>query len=143
MRARCTILVVITVLAVLAIARPSWSACCKETCGSVPWTSCTADMSCTGGVCPGPIGSAVYAETGGTCGEGNFTECPLTEAEQCGDGVNNDVWTGNTLTDCADPACVGDPHCNAPAPAVSRTALGLMFVLLCMSGVAILRRRRS
>ena len=142
MRARCTILVVITVLAVLAIARPSWSACCIETCGTVPWTSCTADTSCTGGVCPGSIGSAVMTEATGICGEGNFTACPLTEAGQCGDGVNNDVWTGNTLTDCADPACALDPHCT-PAPAVSKTVLGLMFVLLCMSGVAILRRRRS
>ena len=72
-----------------------------------------------------------------------YAKLRQAEAGQCGDGVNNDVWTGNTLTDCADPACVGDLHCNAPAPAVSRTALVLMFVLLCLSGVAILRRRRS
>jgi hypothetical protein len=144
MKAGCMICVVSTVLAVLAIASPSWSACCIESCPSVPWISCTASTSCTGGVCPGPIGSAVAADSTATCGEPGtqFANCPTTEAGQCGDGVNNDAWTGNTATDCQDPACATDPHCT-PAPAMSKTVLMIVFALLCLSGVAILRRRRA
>jgi len=142
MKAGYMIVVAATVFAVLAMARPSWSACCEEQCGNPVWKSCTANMSCTGGYCAPPLGSALMADENATCGEGAFSGCPTTEAGQCHDGVNNDAWTGSTLTDCADPACVGDPACPV-APAVSRTVLLLMFVLLCMGGVAVLRRRRS
>jgi len=137
------IVVAAAVLAVLTTARPSWSACCMETCGNPAWKSCTANTDCTGGFCAPPLGSAIMASPTGTCGVGAFAACPTTEAGECADGVNNDAWTGNTLTDCVDPACAQDPHCKAPAPAVSKAMLILMFVLLCMSGVAVLRRRRS
>jgi hypothetical protein len=143
MKAGYMIVVAATVFAVLAIARPSWSACCEEGCGNPVWISCTASAICTGGFCAPPLGSAIQFDLAATCGEGAFANCPATEAGQCADGVNNDAWTGNTLTDCADPACATDPHCKAPAPAMSRTVLMLMLVLLCMSGVAVLRRRRS
>ena len=129
-------------LAVLAIAKPSWSACCSETCGTVPWISCTADLSCTGGACPGPIGSAIMADANATCGEGAFVNCPRNEAGQCHDGVNNDAWTGNSLTDCADPACAGKPGC-LPAPTLNKAALLLTFGLLTLAGITVLRRRRS
>jgi hypothetical protein len=129
-------------LAVLAIAKPSWSACCIESCGTVPWISCTASDSCTGGACPGPLGSAIAFDPDGICGQGAFVNCPTSEAGQCGDGVNNDAWTGSTATDCADPACSGDPACpRGAAPALSKTALLLMFGLLTWGGLRVLRRR--
>jgi hypothetical protein len=141
MKAGYMIIVAATVLAVLVMARPSWSACCIESCGNPPWISCTANADCTGGYCAPPTGSALAYYSDATCGEGVVSNCPATEAGQCADGVNNDAWTGNTLTDCADPACAGDPHCLAPAPAMSRIGLVVMLVLLCMSGVAVVRRR--
>jgi len=130
-------------LGVLASSQSSWSACCIESCGTVPWTSCTADTSCTGGVCPGPIGSAIAADPDATCGvTGIFAACPTSEAGHCTDGVNNDAWTGNAFTDCQDPACFSDPACfPARAPAMHGSVLLVLGLLLALGGVVLVRQR--
>ena len=120
------------------------AACCIETCGSVPWISCTADVDCTGGVCPGPIGSAIAADLNATCGEaGTFSGCPANETGQCADGVNNDAWTGDILTDCADLDCAGDPACPPNVGAPATTLLGLMSLALLLAAAGVNRLRRA
>jgi hypothetical protein len=123
------------------------AACCIEGCGSTTpgWVSCTTTSTCTGGVCPGPIGSAIAFDPAATCGVGPspFDTCPATETGQCADGVNNDVWTGDTLTDCADSDCFVDPVCGTRAPAVGVSGFIALFALLTASGLILLRQRRA
>ena len=121
------------------------AACCIEGCGGVPipWTSC-GNPDCTGGVCPSPIGSAIAFDPTATCGEGGFpfSTCPPNEVGQCQDGVNNDAWTGDLLTDCEDPDCASDPACPAHAvPAASGLGLAATAIALLGLGVTLLRSR--
>jgi len=129
----------------LAFILPSrtWAACCIEGCGTTTpsWTSCTASTTCTGGFCPG-IGAATQSDASATCGVGSpWSSCPATEAGHCSDGVNNDAWTGDTLTDCADPDCFGDPACVQKVPALSASRIATLVLLLGIAGVAGLQRR--
>lgn len=123
----------------LALALPvtARGACCIEGCGSVPWTSCTNTNQCTGGVCPGPLGSAIAFDENGTCGEGMFSSCPPTEVGECADGVNNDEWTGDLATDCADPDCVGDPNCPRVAGVPAAGGFGLAATALALFGIGV------
>ena len=114
--------------------------CCLEACGNPVWNSCASGATCTGGFCAPPLGSAIAATTD-PCGTGSASSCPATEAGQCADGVNNDVWTGDSETDCADPDCAGDPACPASAPVVGPAALAALVLALAIGGTAILRRR--
>ena len=52
-------------------------------------------------------------DTGDLCGLLFGSPCPMTEAGQCDDGVDNDA---DGDTDCADADCVGDPACMAVLP---------------------------
>lgn len=133
--------IVIGLVVASSLLRPDTAsgACCIESCGSVPWISCTASDQCTGGVCPGPLGSAIAFDPSATCGEGAFAGCPPDETGQCADGVNNDAWTGDTLTDCADPDCAGDPACRVGAPAAGPVPLLVLALALTAAGVARLR----
>jgi hypothetical protein len=97
---------------------------------------------CTGGVCPGSLGSAIAFDPDATCGEGTpFSSCPADEVGQCADGVNNDEWTGDIAVDCNDPDCFADPACKGPvgAPLASGTGLALLGAVL--FGVGIMARR--
>lgn len=119
------------------------AACCQEGCGSgpTPWVSCGSPDCPTGGICPGPIGSAIRMDPAATCGVGDWASCPASEAGYCADGVNNDAWTGNTLADCADPACAMDPACRVQAPVVSQSNLFVVGLLLLAGGVWMTHRR--
>jgi len=126
------------------LSEPARAACCIEGCGGVPipWVSCGI-LSCTGGDCPSPIGSAIFTDPNATCGEGpTFSGCPPNEIGQCADGVNNDAWTGDLLTDCNDPDCASDPLCPTESvPAASGLGLAATAMALLGMGVAALRSR--
>lgn len=92
--------------------------------GGTPMSACT-DLGCVGG------------DTSTPCNE--LPECPLTEAGQCSDGINNDAWQ-NGDTDCADAACASDPACTG-VPAASTWGLAaLSLVLLAAGTIAIANR---
>ena len=139
--------VILAMAVVLLAGGEARAACCIEGCGSetIQWTSCTASSQCTGGVCPSPIGSAIAFDPNATCGEGNppFSTCPPDERGQCHDGVNNDAWTGDVLTDCEDPDCFSDPGCPQHAPVASGTALAIVAGALLALGIVALRSRRA
>jgi hypothetical protein len=94
-------------------------------------------------VCPGPIGSAIQFDPDAVCGEGSpFSQCPPNEVGQCADGVNNDAWTGDRLTDCRDPDCWGDRACpNQAVPAAGAVGLAVTAAALLAIGVLVLRAR--
>jgi hypothetical protein len=140
--------VVILAMAVAMLARggEARGACCIEGCGGLTtvWTSCTATSQCTGGVCDSPLGSAIAFDPNAICGEGTpFSSCPPNERGECHDGVNNDAWTGDVLTDCEDPDCADDPGCPQRAPVASGAALAIVAGALLALGTAALRSRRA
>jgi hypothetical protein len=139
--------VVILAFAVVVLAGGEARAvCCIEGCSgpTTHWTSCTASSDCTGGFCDSPLGSAILTDPNATCGEGEtFFQCPPDERGECHDGVNNDAWTGDVLTDCEDPDCFSDPGCPQHAPVASGTALVIVAGVLLALGVVALRSRRA
>ena len=127
----------------LALRFPANAACCIEGCGAVPsWTSCTNTSQCTGGVCNSPLGSAIAFDPNGVCGEGSFSSCPPNEVGECTDGVNNDEWTGDVLTDCDDPDCAFDSACrSASVPVAGGFGLAGTAIVLLAMGIFVLRSR--
>ncbi len=140
--AKLVLTAALVLIAGIAVRAPAGAECCIEGCGTVPWTSCTSTNQCTGGVCPGPLGSAISYDPDGICGQGNFSSCPPNEVGQCTDGVNNDAWTGDLLTDCEDPDCAADPACpRLGAPAAGGFGLVATAIALLAMGILVLRSR--
>src|ERR1700690_551035 len=77
-----------------------------------------------GGVVSGHDGSVTDgSRTDGSRTDGSRTDgkvCPTGNREICGDKIDNDC---NGLTDCADPACFGDPSCSNPGQEICNNGI--------------------
>jgi len=132
---------------------------------TLPKAATAGDVVCEACICgANPFASACRSadpystdECDAVCGAGNgrpytfpvvctdfaSTRCPTSERGYCVDGVNNDQYQ-NDLTDCADPACAGDPSCPTQVPALSPVASAIAGALLVAGGLgALARRHRS
>src|ERR1022692_4164616 len=69
-------------------------------------------------------GGLVSGHDGSATDGGNRTDtgkvCPTGTSEICGNKIDDDC---NGLTDCADPACFGDPSCSTPGQEICNNGI--------------------